>query len=59
MVINIDSNVVYGILVAIVLIILILETPRILRSRRAPDSDLLKEDPAERTTEQWRRDDPA
>jgi hypothetical protein len=53
-IINIDSNVVYGILVAIVLIILIIETPRILRSRRAPDSDLLKEDSDERPTQEWR-----
>jgi hypothetical protein len=56
-VINIDPNVVYGILVAIVLIILIIEFPRILRARSSRISNSIEEDPTERDTQQWKRDD--
>jgi hypothetical protein len=57
MVINIDPNVVYGILVAIVLIILIIEFPRILRARGSRISNPIEEDPTEKDTQQWRRED--
>jgi hypothetical protein len=52
LVINIDPNVVYGILVAIVLIVLIASVPSILRSRYPKDTELLR-DPMTQPTETW------
>jgi hypothetical protein len=53
MVLNIDPNVVYGILVAIVLIVLIVSSPKILRARNTKFSEEMEVDPADETTQQW------
>lgn len=53
MVLNIDPNVVYGILVAIVLIVLIITSPKILRARTRNLSEEIEVDPANETTAQW------
>ena len=65
MVINIDPNVVYGILVAIVLIVLIMTSPSIIRARRKTDHAYLEEGTQEESAEEvtitqsWpKRDEP-
>jgi len=55
MVLNIDPNVVYGVLVAIVLIVLILQAPRIIRARVRNSPEVT---PEERDTQEWRVGEP-
>jgi hypothetical protein len=52
MVINVDPNVVYAILIAIVVIVLIVQTPRIIQSQTKNSSEALLEE-TEQTTQQW------